>query len=117
MDIFEIPHHALIVSDRIFVALRKMRQPPGSRRPVYHAVTPHCRVALCCAEPGASSGWAEPPAVCVTCPACVKRLEALANRAKTRRQAKDHRRFRRSRARSARDRGLIPSDAETVTRV
>ncbi len=62
---------------RIFVALRKQgRVRPGAET-VYHAVTPNCRIALCSDEPGASSGWAEPPAPEVTCPACLKRLERL----------------------------------------
>jgi hypothetical protein len=61
---------------RIFVALRKAG---GSCRngPVFHAVTPYCRIALCCAEPGAKSMWAEPPADGVTCPACLQRLARL----------------------------------------
>jgi hypothetical protein len=65
-------------SGRVFVALRKN----GARRSVgsceiYHAVTPHCRMALCSDEPGSRSGWAEPPAPQVTCAACLKRLDRL----------------------------------------
>ena len=54
--------------DRVFVALRKQGRVTGGKRPKFHAVTPYCRMALCCAEPGASSEWAEPPASAVTCP-------------------------------------------------
>jgi hypothetical protein len=61
---------------RIFYALRK-DGPSRGHTPVYHAVSPHCRVALCCAEPGVQSGWAEPPASRVTCAACKRRLERL----------------------------------------
>ena len=49
---------------------------PGTR-PVYHAVSPYCRMALCSVEPGGGSGWAEPPAAEVTCPKCRERLERL----------------------------------------
>jgi len=69
--------HIIERHGRVFVALRKSgRARPGVRR-VYHAVTPNCRMALCSEEPGARSGWAEPPAHQVTCPACLKRLERL----------------------------------------
>ena len=43
----------------------------------YHAVTPFCRIALCCTEPGVKSGWAEPPAAHVTCRECLRRLTRL----------------------------------------
>ena len=67
----------IMLSDRTFVALRKSGRTNKGWRPVYHAVTPHCRMALCAAEPGAGSGWAEPPNGEVTCPACLKRLSRL----------------------------------------
>lgn len=63
----------------MFVALRK-DGPHRGRPAVYHAVTPHCRIALCNAEPGSRSGWAEPPASQVTCPACRARLARLRQR-------------------------------------
>jgi hypothetical protein len=35
-------------------------------------------MALCAEEPGAGSGWAAAdPGAAVTCPACLRRLEAL----------------------------------------
>ena len=49
-------------SGRTFVALRKAGRGLRPAGTIYHAVTPHCRMALCAAEPGAGSGWAEPPA-------------------------------------------------------
>jgi hypothetical protein len=61
---------------RTFFALRK-DGPLRGRAPVYHAVSPYCRVALCSSEPGVQSGWAEPPADRVTCPVCQRRLERL----------------------------------------
>src|SRR6476646_3428728 len=64
-------------SDRLFVALRKQGPTPRGRAPLFHAVTPNCRIALCCAEPGTSSEWAEPPAAAVTCRQCLRRLEKL----------------------------------------
>ncbi len=69
--------NAIVRGERVFVALRKARPSSRGWSPVYHAVTPHCRMALCAAEPGAWSGWAEPPAEAVTCPACLKRLTRL----------------------------------------
>ena len=63
---------------RQFVALRRgggRSLPIGN--PVYHAVTPFCRIALCTIEPGARSRWAEPPAEHVTCPECLRRLTKL----------------------------------------
>jgi hypothetical protein len=68
---------AVAGSERRFVALCRARQRPAHPT-VYHAVTPHCRPALCAAEPGAGSRWAEPPAQAVTCPDCLKRLDRLA---------------------------------------
>ena len=65
----------LTVGDRVFVALRR-----GARTqhpPIYHAVTPNVRMALCTTEPGSRSGWAEPPAEAVTCEVCLTRLERL----------------------------------------
>jgi hypothetical protein len=63
---------------RVFVALRKDgTQGMQGKRPIYHAVTPHSRMALCSDEPGNRSGWAEPPASQVTCPACLRRLARL----------------------------------------
>jgi len=62
---------------REFVALRKGGRRPASEQPVYHAVTPNCRIALCSDEPGSRSGWAEPPGAEVTCPACLRRLARL----------------------------------------
>jgi len=69
--------NAIVKGDRVFVALRKAGRRIGGQGPVYHAVTPHCRMSLCADEPGAWSGWAEPPAEAVTCPACLKRLARL----------------------------------------
>jgi hypothetical protein len=69
--------HAITASGRSFVALRKARRATLGRAPVYHAVTPHCRMALCANEPGAASGWAEPPAEYVTCSECLRRLARL----------------------------------------
>ncbi|HET8997642.1 MAG TPA: hypothetical protein VFN42_13320 [Acetobacteraceae bacterium] len=48
----------------------------GTQKPVFHAVTPDCRIALCGAEPGPRSAWGE-PAGAVTCPACLTRLSRL----------------------------------------
>ena len=63
---------------REFVALRRAAVSyAGTRKPVFHAVTPFCRIALCSAEPGVKSGWAEPPADRVTCPECLRRLARL----------------------------------------
>jgi hypothetical protein len=65
----------ITVGDRMFVALRRA----GRARypPVYHAVTPNVRMALCTAEPGGRSDWVEPPGEAVTCPVCLRRLERL----------------------------------------
>ena len=72
-----LPQNAIVRANRIFVALRKDGRAPRGKSPVFHAVTPHCRMALCADEPGASSGWAEPPAEHVTCTACLRRLALL----------------------------------------
>lgn len=72
-----IPQNAIVRADRIFVALRKSGRGPWGRSSVFHAVTPHCRMALCADEPGAGSGWAEPPSEHVTCTVCLKRLALL----------------------------------------
>jgi hypothetical protein len=66
------------IGARVFVALRKSSARGGLGLPgVYHAVTPHCRVALCSTEPGIRSEWAEPPASQVTCKICLDRLKRL----------------------------------------
>ena len=63
---------------RVFYALRKAgRRTAPARSYTFHAVTSYCRMALCSAEPGTSSGWAEPPAEEVTCPQCLRRLDRL----------------------------------------
>jgi hypothetical protein len=68
----------IVEAGRAFVALRKDGQALGAgRAAAYHAVTPHCRMALCATEPGAGSAWAEPPASFVTCQACLRRLARL----------------------------------------
>ena len=72
-----LPQNAIVRANRIFVALRKDGQAPRGTNPIFHAVTPHCRLALCTAEPGPSSSWAEPPAKHVTCVVCLKRLALL----------------------------------------
>ena len=72
-----MPQHAVTHAGRVFVALRKSGHVSQSRSPVFHAVTPNCRMSLCADEPGAGSGWAEPPAATVTCPACLRRLARL----------------------------------------
>jgi hypothetical protein len=68
----------IVESGRVFVALRKGGPAlAAGRRPAYHAVTPHCRMALCATEPGAASGWAEPPSDRVTCQVCLDKLHRL----------------------------------------
>jgi hypothetical protein len=68
----------IFAAGRAFVALRKDGPTfAGGRPAMYHAVTPHCRMALCATEPGARSGWAEPPATTITCRACLERLNRL----------------------------------------
>ena len=67
----------IVRSGRTFVALRKAGRRRRTANPVYRAVTPHRRVALCADEPGAGSGWAEPPAERVTRPACLHRPARL----------------------------------------
>jgi hypothetical protein len=69
--------NVIVRADRTFIALHKAGRISRGRSRVYHAVTPHCRIALCSDEPGASSGWAEPPGNGVTCPACLERLQRL----------------------------------------
>ena len=78
VNIFDIHPRAVIAGDRVFVALRKAGRTAPGRGRVYHAVTPYCRIALCSNEPGAGSGWAEPPAKEVTCRECLRRIRALA---------------------------------------
>ena len=75
-----MPVDAIEHGERSFVALRKARHPTAGHLPVYHAVTPHCRMTPCAVEPGAGSGWAELPAQAVTCPACLKRLARMQRR-------------------------------------
>ena len=72
-----LPRNTVKRGARMFVALRKAGRIFQGTAPVYHAVTPYCRPALCAGEPGAGSGWAEPPSAEVTCPACLKRLKRL----------------------------------------
>jgi hypothetical protein len=71
---------AITPSGRTFVALCKAGPRRTGRAPVYHAVTPQCRMALCAAEPGARYGWAELPAARFTCPQCLRRLARLRSR-------------------------------------
>jgi len=72
-----LPQNAIVRRTRVFVALRKAGRTLRGQAPVFHAVTPHCRLALCTAEPGAGSSWAEPPSAKVTCPMCLRRLAQL----------------------------------------
>jgi hypothetical protein len=74
-----LPHSAICLAGRVFVPLRKSGRVVPGRRPVFHAVTPYCRMSLCADEPGAGSSWAEPPGLKVTCFACLKRLTQLAS--------------------------------------
>ena len=69
--------NAIVRRTRVFVALRKAGRTQFGQAPVFHAVTPNCRPALCAAEPGAGSSWAEPPSATVTCPLCLTRLARL----------------------------------------
>lgn len=69
--------NAIVRGARVFVALRKAGRTQSGQAPVFHAVTPNCRPALCAAEPGAGSSWAEPPSATVTCPLCLTRLARL----------------------------------------
>ena len=48
-----------------------------SRRVIYHAVQPGYQLALCFAEPGQRSGWAELAGERVTCSRCLARLSRL----------------------------------------
>ena len=66
------------VAGRRFLALRKAGRRAGL--PVYHAVTPSCRMALCATEPGAGSRWAELADEDVSCQACLDRLTRLQRR-------------------------------------
>jgi hypothetical protein len=70
--------NAINVAGRTFVALRKSGRPKPGHDRIFHAVTPHCRMALCAVEPGAGSGWEELPHPEVTCKECRKRLDRLA---------------------------------------
>ncbi len=66
-------------TERRFAALAKAgRRRARAGAAVHHAVTPRARMALCAGEPGAGSGWAAEPGEAVTCPACLRRLQALA---------------------------------------
>ena len=67
----------IVRGERTFIARRKAGRTATVQQPVYHAVTPNCRMALCAAEPGAGSDWAESSAELVTCPVCLKRLTRL----------------------------------------
>lgn len=73
-----VPENAIVRADRVFVALRKSGRVLPGARPVFHAVTPYCRMSLCADEPGAGSYWAELPGEDVTCRACLRRLRRLA---------------------------------------
>ncbi len=72
-----MPSNAITCGKRTFVALRKTGRARPGYWPIYHAVSPYCRPALCADEPSAGSSWAEPPHDIVTCPACLKRLTQL----------------------------------------
>ena len=67
----------IVCSGRTFVALRKAGRSGRAAPPIYHAVAPQCRMALCSDEPGAGSGWAETPGEGVTCATCLRRLARL----------------------------------------
>jgi len=71
---------AITVAGRTFVALQKAGRSTRGRAPVFHAVTPYCRMSLCADEPGAGSSWAETPAEAVTCPECLRRLARIGAR-------------------------------------
>ena len=71
------PQNVIVRGPRVFVALCKAGRTQSGQVPVFHAVTPNCRPALCAAEPGAGSSWAEPPSDTVTCPMCLARLARL----------------------------------------
>lgn len=72
-----LPRNTLVRAGRVFVTLRKSGHVSAGRMPVFHAVTPCCRMALCATEPGAGSFWAEPPAPQVTCSHCLQRPTRL----------------------------------------
>ena len=67
----------IIRAGRTFVALCKAGRSTRPSSPLYHAVTPGCRMALCSEEPGAGSDWAKPPGERVTCLVCLRRLARL----------------------------------------
>jgi hypothetical protein len=65
---------------RWFVAMRKTGGrsfPIGNRG--YHAAAPFCGIALCSAEPGTRSWWADAPAEHMTCPESLRRLIKIRN--------------------------------------
>ena len=68
--------NAIVIGARTFAALRKSGKLMVGRQ-AYHAVAPQCRPALCSAEPGPASWWAEPPGELVTCAACLGRLKRM----------------------------------------
>lgn len=72
-----LPQNATIRAGRVFVPLRKSGRVSHGRQPVFHAVTPYCRMSLCANEPGPGSEWAELPGQHVTCAACLRRLTRL----------------------------------------
>jgi len=49
----------------IFARPYAKERPPPRGVSVFHAVAPHCRMALCSEEPGARAQWAEPSATAV----------------------------------------------------
>ena len=67
--------NVIVCSDRMFVPRRLASA--RSPRVIYHAVQPGYQSALCFAEPGQRSGWAEPAGECVTCTRCLARLSRL----------------------------------------
>jgi len=66
-----------VFTGRTFTARRKAGRGMPGRMPIYHAVTPGCRMALCATEPGAGSRWEENAGPAVTCPKCLARLGRL----------------------------------------
>jgi hypothetical protein len=67
--------NVIVCSERMFVP-RRLASARG-RRVVYHAVQHGYQSALCFAEPGQRSGWAEPAGEAVTCTRCLARLSRL----------------------------------------
>ena len=65
--------NVIVCSDRMFIPRRMASA--RSRRVIYHAVQPS--YALCFAEPGQRSGWAEPAGERVTYTRCLARLSRL----------------------------------------